>query len=140
MADRSKPLLDRLIEYYVAYSHNVITYEWVRLFLFAGLRGTSLNLHLIKYMNEHVIYPIVRELRFEVGITSDEQSSISELEKELVTGINADIFYLGVRKYVYGEKFSEELDSLVKAKIIVGYYGAKKGVQLYSNKKQTQLV
>lgn len=135
MADRSKPLLDRLIEYYVAYSHNVITYEWVRLFLFAGLRGTSLNLHLIKYMNEHVIYPIVRELRFELGITSDKKSSVTEIEKELVSGINADIFYLGVRKYVYGEKFSEDLDSLVQAKIIAGYYGARKALQLYSNKK-----
>ena len=134
MADRSKPLLDRLIEYYIAYSHNVITYEWVRLFLFAGLRGTDLNLHLIKYMNEHVIYPIIRELRFELGIVSDKKSIIPEIEKELVTGINADIFYLGVRKYVYGEKFSEDLDSIVKAKIIAGYYGAKEGLQLYSNK------
>jgi len=86
-------------------------------------------------MNEHVIYPIVRELRFELGITSDKKSSVTEIEKELVSGINADIFYLGVRKYVYGEKFSEDLDSLVQAKIIAGYYGARKALQLYSNKK-----
>tara|TARA_B110000014_G_C20016107_1_gene526966 strand:- start:14 stop:274 length:261 start_codon:yes stop_codon:yes gene_type:complete len=85
-------------------------------------------------MNEHVIYPIIRELRFELGIVSDKKSIIPDIEKELVTGINADIFYLGVRKYVYGEKFSEDLDSIVKAKIIAGYYGAKEGLQLYSIK------
>jgi len=132
LADRSKCLLDRLIEYYIPYSHNVITYEWVRLFLFAGLRGTDLNLRLIEYINLHVLYPIVRELRFELGISSNKKSSISEIEKELVAGINADIFYLGVRKYVYGEVFTEEIDLLVKAKVTAGYYGAKEALRLYS--------
>ena len=39
IADRSRPLRERLVEYYRDFSRTIFTYEWVRIFMFAGLRG-----------------------------------------------------------------------------------------------------
>ena len=77
------PLLDRLIEYYVQYSHNVITYEWVRIFLFAGLRGEDLNRRFVEYIRERVSTRVVKEIRAELNLPTEDDYPISDLEFEL---------------------------------------------------------
>jgi AcrR family transcriptional regulator len=132
LENRSVPLLDRLVEYYVQYSHNVITYEWVRILLFAGLRGENLNRRFVEFMRERVSTRVVKEIRAELGLPTDENYQISDLEFELVSGIHADIFYLGVRKWVYGMSFPDDLDQIVEAKVIAFFDGVPGAIQRYS--------
>jgi len=132
LENRSVPLLDRLTEYYVQYSHNVITYEWVRIFLFAGLRGEDLNRRFVDYIRERVSTPVVREFHAELNLPTEDDYPISDLEFELVSTIHADIFYLGVRKFVYGMTFPDDLDQIVEAKIVAFYHGARAALQHYS--------
>jgi AcrR family transcriptional regulator len=132
LENRSVPLLDRLTEYYIQYSHNVITYEWVRIFLFAGLRGEDLNRRFVEYIRERVSTRVVREIRAELNLPTEADYQISDLEFELVSGIHADIFYLGVRKFVYGMTFPDDLDQVVEAKVVAFYNGARAALQQYS--------
>ena len=131
LENRSVPLLDRLIEYYVQYSHNVITYEWVRIFLFAGLRGEDLNRRFVEYIRERVSTRVVREFRAELNLPTEQDYPISDLEFELVSGIHADIFYIGVRKFVYGMTFPADLDQIVEAKVVAFFHGARVAIQRY---------
>jgi hypothetical protein len=42
---------------------------------------------------------------------------LSEKELELVWGVNARVFYFGVRKYVYGMQVPADLDALIEAEV-----------------------
>jgi AcrR family transcriptional regulator len=131
LENRSAPLLDRLIEYYIQYSHNVITYEWVRIFLFAGLRGEDLNRRFVEFVRERVSTRVVKEIRAELNLPTEDNYQISDLEFEIVSVIHADIFYLGVRKFVYGMTFADDLDPIVEAKVVAFYHGARSAIQHY---------
>jgi len=41
--DRSIPLEERLVSLYIEYSKAALTRDWVRIFMFSGLRGESIN-------------------------------------------------------------------------------------------------
>lgn len=132
LENRSIPLIDRLVEYYVQYSHNSMSYEWVRIFLFAGLRGEDLNRRFVEYVQERVFTRVVREIRADLGLPTEAEYPITELELELVAGIHADIFYIGVRKWVYGMSFPDDMDALVEAKIVAFFDGARSAIQRYN--------
>lgn len=133
LEDRSVPLLDRLVGYYVQYSRNVITYDWVRIFLFAGLRGEDLNRRFVEYVKDRVFTRVVREIRADLGLPDEKERPITELELELVAGMNADIFYIGVRKWVYGMEFPDDMDTLVEAKVVAFFDGARSAIKRYAD-------
>jgi AcrR family transcriptional regulator len=100
LCDRSAPLEKRLTEFYTDYARAILTYEWVRLFLFAGLKGLDFNARYIDFLRGAVFEPVVLELRADSGIAAS--LPIEKTEIELVWGLHASIFYLGVRQWVYG--------------------------------------
>lgn len=63
--DRSRPLRERLITFYGAYTNDVLTYEWIRLYMFAGLAGTDFNQRYIAMLETELLRPICAELRAE---------------------------------------------------------------------------
>lgn len=132
LEDRSRPLLDRLVDYYVQYSHNVITNEWVRIFLFAGLRGEDLNRRFVEFIFERVLTRVVIEIRAELGLPDEKEVPITEHEVELVGSIHADIFYIGVRKFVYGMTFTDDMDHFVESKVVAFFEGARAAIKQYS--------
>jgi len=99
--DRNRPLEDRLREFYRDYSDAILTYEWVRLFMFSGLKGLNFNARYLEMLKERIFALIIEELRHEHGRPSIEKLPITEFEIEAVWGLHAAIFYLGVRKFIY---------------------------------------
>lgn len=111
LRDRTRPLRERLSTFYVAYSHAIVTHEWVRLFLFAGLNGEDYNRRYVTFLREHVFPLIVREIQHEIGLSPRRRPKLSHIEA--VWGLHASIFYLGVRQFVYHIPLEEPLDAIV---------------------------
>jgi AcrR family transcriptional regulator len=101
IADRDRPLEDRLREFYRDYANAILTYEWVRLFMFAGLKGLDFNARYLNLLRQRIFNLIIQELRFEHGRPPIEKNPVTNMEIEAIWGLHAAIFYLGVRKFIY---------------------------------------
>ena len=65
--DRSRPLRDRLIAFYRAYADEVLTYEWIRIYMFAGLSGEAINRRYIDLLEQRLLAPVCAEVRAAAG-------------------------------------------------------------------------
>ena len=53
--DAAVPIRDRLIAFYTEFTAAVFTPEWIRIYLFAGLRGLEMNQWWITFVEHHVL-------------------------------------------------------------------------------------
>src|SRR3954452_17920212 len=109
LADRSVPLEQRLTAFYVEYARVILTYEWVRLFMFAGLKGLDFNRRYLAFLRTHIFDKIVGEIR--AAHRLDEQVPVRAEELELIWGLHAAIFYLGVRQYIYNMPAPDDVEA-----------------------------
>ena len=75
--------------------------RYVRIFLFAGLKGEEFNRRYIDRVRARVLEPIIREWRFEAGLPPRRATGA---ETELAWSIHGGIYYYGVRTEVYGQE------------------------------------
>jgi AcrR family transcriptional regulator len=122
LADRSIPLEERLSGFYRDYARVILTYEWVRLFMFAGLKGLDFNTRYIVFLRRVVFERIAIELR--VAYDQPESTSLREDEAELIWGLHAAIFYLGVRRWIYAMPMPADLDADIALKVRAFLRGA----------------
>ena len=117
IADRSLPIRTRMVQFYRLYAKTILAYEWVRLFMFSGLKGADMNRRWFALVGERIVVPLCREIRAAYGLPEPSEVPLAEAELELVWGVNSRVFYFGVRKYVYGMPVPEDLDSLIEAEV-----------------------
>jgi AcrR family transcriptional regulator len=122
LADRAVPLAQRLTRFYCDYARIILTYEWVRLFMFAGLKGLDFNTRYIGFLTRAVFERVVLEMRAEQGLPLAPPAR--EAEIELVWGLHAAIFYLGVRHWIYGMPMPADLDGDIALRIDAFLHGA----------------
>lgn len=113
LADRTVPLADRLTRFYQAYGRLVLSHEWVRLFVFAGLKGLDLNARFLEMLRERVFSRVIAELRHAHGLPSFAKVPMTETEVELVWWLHAGIFYIGTRRWIYGLPVPQDSDGLI---------------------------
>ncbi len=122
--DRRLPLRERLLRFYRAYARAILSYEWVRLFTFSGLKGLDLNARYLRLLRERVFPRVVAEVRHAFGRPSPAELPISEAEIEIVWSLHAGLFYLGVRRWIYGMAVPGDLDQVVADRITAFLDGA----------------
>ena len=98
IVDRSRPLRDRLVDFYLSYCEVVFRRDWMRIFLFSGLKGVDINRRYMKRVRARVLIPILREWRSEAGMSLIEPS---DAEVELAWTMHGGIYYYGVRRIIY---------------------------------------
>lgn len=98
IADRSVPLHDRLVGFYEAYTEVVFKPDWMRIFLYAGLKGTEINRRYLGIVRGRILIPIVREVRADLGLPED---AWTEDEVEYTLAMHGGIYYFGVRRQLY---------------------------------------
>lgn len=114
ITDRSRSLESRLTEFYLQYVERVFHYDWVRIFVFSGLKGFDITSRYLDIVREQVIEPACIELRHELGLPGAEVVALSERETELFWGLHGRIFYLAIRRFVYGTPTPEHLEVAVR--------------------------
>lgn len=111
--DRAIPLEDRLVQLYVEYAKAALTRDWVRIFMFSGLRGESINRKYLEVLRARILEPVAEELRHELGLPPVTQVPLGIAEIELVWSINARIFYFGQRRWIFNVPVEAPLDEMI---------------------------
>ncbi|MFZ1428599.1 MAG: TetR/AcrR family transcriptional regulator, partial [Geminicoccaceae bacterium] len=123
--DRSLPLEERLTGFYQSYARVIVTREWVRLFMFAGLKGLDFNARYLRLLRERIFVKIIAEIRLEYRQHTIEALPPTDLEIEMIWALHASIFYLGVRQFIYDIPLQSKLDDIIKAQITTLLRGIK---------------
>ena len=101
ITDQSIPLKTRLLRFYDRYTTTTFTREWIRIFLFSGLKGFDINQWWINFVEEHLIRKICAEIRKEFDLPGLDEQPITREELELYWTFHGGIFYYGLRRDVY---------------------------------------
>ena len=117
ITDRSQPLKDRLVEFYDRYTNVIMQPEWMRLYLFAGLRGVEITALYVARVEERIIRPVLHEMAAAHGVTVTPENEAKLLE--LAWALQGGIFYYGVRKFVYGTAVYEEKRAMIESTVDV---------------------
>src|SRR5450432_578560 len=111
LTDRSRPLRDRLLEFYRVYTDAIFTRRWLRIYLYSGLKGLDINRWYVGMVKDKILTRIIRECRHEVGLAVQSKPSAAELELAWV--FHGGIFYYGVRKYIYQSPALEDKEQMI---------------------------
>ncbi|MCB5177433.1 MULTISPECIES: TetR/AcrR family transcriptional regulator [Microvirga] len=101
ISDRRLPLRERLVTFYLRYTEVVFASEWMRIYLFSGLRGLEINQWWITFVEERILRRICEEIRFGYGLPGFDVLPIQEAEIDLYWMFHGGIFYYGMRRHVY---------------------------------------
>lgn len=113
VADRSRPLEARLLQFYLEYVAQVFDYHWVRIFIYSGLKSFNITSRYLEIVRTQIIRPACAELRAELKLPGPEVTAIGTREEELFWGLHGRIFYLAIRRYVYATPCPDELAPIV---------------------------
>jgi len=125
LSDRSKPLAERLETFYARYAQATYRYDWIRIYMFAGLMGEDLNKSYIGIMEENVLKVICAELRDYCGLPGADSIPITDLELEHVWIMHGGLFYYSVRKHIYGARVSDDFATIVHRAVAALLEGTK---------------
>jgi hypothetical protein len=118
------PLVQRLRAFYVDYSSVILREEWIRIFIFAGLTREGINNKYLSKLRNRIFLPVLAEIRAEFGIGEPRDAAEQEAEIEMIWSLHASIFYLGVRKWVYGLKVPVDIEAAVRQQVDMFLNGA----------------
>jgi len=116
LRDRARPLHDRLLDFYKQYGRVILRSEWIRIFIFAGLTREGINNRYLARLRERVFDVVLAELRLRFKV-ADPTPQQYEDEIEFIWGMHAAIFYVGVRKWIYGMPVPKDIDRLIELKV-----------------------
>ncbi len=111
LADRSRPIRDRLQEFYNGYTDVIFTRKWLRIYLYSGLKGLDINRWYVSVVRDKILTRIIKECRHEAGLPAQSRPTASELEMAWV--FHSGIFYYGVRKYIYESPVLEDKKQMI---------------------------
>ena len=121
LCERSQPLDERLRTFYESYTEAIFSREWMRIYLFSGLKGADINRWYIGLLEERVLQRIVKEYRHLAGFQEDETPSSEELE--LAWALHSGIFYAGVREHIFGLPTIEDRRQMIANTVRVFHLG-----------------
>lgn len=127
LCDRSRPLADRMRNFYQQYTAEIFNEEWLRIYLFSGLKGVPINRWYIEMVETRILRIIIQEFYHEANISESGANEAANLEIAWI--LQGGIFYYGLRKYIYKTSISKNLDRYIGDSIdiflsgISDYYG-----------------
>ena len=117
LTDSSQPLRERLIAFYERYTAIIFQSDWLRIYLFAGLRGLELNRWWVSFVEHHLLAKIAAALRTELGLPDLAAEPLSARELELYWLFHGGIFYYGLRRLVYAKEPNLPIDVFITGSI-----------------------
>ena len=117
LADRRRSLRDRLIAFYGEYTTAIFTYEWMRMFMFAGLAGERLNRRYLEHLRDLLLNSLLIEMQ--------QQARERRPEMEDIWNLHGSIVYLGIRKFIYQLPVPDDIGPTVERAIdrFLGSFG-----------------
>jgi AcrR family transcriptional regulator len=113
LADRSRPFGTRLKEFYGDFCREIFRPEWVRIFMYAGLKGEHINQRYLESIEGNLLQPLCRELRHSHGLPSPEDHPLEERELTMAWALHGSIFHVAMRKWIYRLPVPDDLEEVV---------------------------
>ena len=110
LTDRSRSVEARLNTFYTVYTDVIFNREWMRIYLFSGLKGADINRRYMQLVRHRILEPIVAEARAELGL-APRPALDNEIEFAWV--MHGGIFYYGVRDLVYESALETRKDRVI---------------------------
>ncbi len=107
--DRAVPLRARLLRFYCAYTGAIFTYEWMRIFMWAGLAGDALNNRYLSRVADSLLAPIAAEIGAAPGLARPSMEDMWNL--------HGGIVYIGIRRFIYRLPTPEDCTPAIEAAI-----------------------
>ncbi|WP_076860192.1 TetR/AcrR family transcriptional regulator [Bradyrhizobium mercantei] len=102
LSNRSADIEARLAAFYVEYTKKIFETDWIRIYLFSGLKRLEINRWYVRLVEERVLGRIGAELRIVLGFPPVDDVPLTADEIEALWLFHGGIFYYGVRDRVYG--------------------------------------
>jgi AcrR family transcriptional regulator len=118
LGDRGLELRERLERFYGAYIKAIDQPQWVRTFVYGGLAGVAINQRYLGLIRRKVILPVATELDRLAG--GRDGRTPPEDAVELSWGLHGEIFYLAIRRWIYGVKVTTDTETFVS--LVVGKF------------------
>jgi AcrR family transcriptional regulator len=109
LRDRALPLEARMIRFYREYTAAIFTYEWMRIFMWAGLAGEKLNRRYLGHVGERLLTPLAE------AIAADGRFRAPDLEA--MWALHGGIVYLGIRRFIYQLPTPEDVGPVIEQSI-----------------------
>ena len=98
LKDRSKPLEQRLVEFYYDYYEVILTRRWLRLFLYASLSEMTMAPSYIGRIVTNLLEIMVDEAAREAGLRSPDDPA---LKHEIGWTLHGAVSHLAIRRHIY---------------------------------------
>lgn len=102
IGDAGLPLRDRLVRFYLSYTEVIFDPRWIRIYLFAGLKGLEINRWWMDFVEQNVMRRLCGEIRRQEGLPGFDEIPLTAAEAEAFWTLHGGIFYYGVRREVFG--------------------------------------
>jgi len=99
--DKTLDVETKLTQFYSDYAKVILQSDWVRIFVFSGLSDRYITDRYFALLRQKLFPRLVRETRKYRGIASRSKPTGRELE--LLLGLHGNIFYMGIRRWIYGQ-------------------------------------
>lgn len=106
LSDRTRPMRDRLCDFYDRYTQVIFTRHWLRIFFYAGLSGLDLNRSYLSVIGDKILTRVLAECRAEAGLPAKRAPTAAEMELAWI--LHGSIVYYGIRKQIYGSPVVED--------------------------------
>jgi AcrR family transcriptional regulator len=117
VTDKSVPLRERLIEFYCLYTSMVFSPEWIRIYVFSGLRGLEIHRWWLAFIEDHILTTICGEIRDAYDLPALRTLPVQPEEFEAYWLFHGGIFYYGMRKEVYGATPRVKLNNFIEGAV-----------------------
>jgi AcrR family transcriptional regulator len=98
LSDRSRPVEERLADFYSQYYDQVLTERWLRLFLYASLANVGMAPAYISAIITHMLEVIVTESAYELRLEVPRDKALCH---ELGWALHGAISHLAIRRWIY---------------------------------------
>lgn len=124
--DRGVCLSERLMLFYTQYLGAIDNPVWVRTFVYAGLAGFNINQRYLKLIERKVIAPVARDLE---KLAATHGPAAAEKALELSWGLHGEVFYLAMRRWIYGARVTTDIEGFVALIVTKFLEGAPAALQ-----------
>jgi AcrR family transcriptional regulator len=110
LRDRSKPLEQRLLEFYGEYFHTILTRRWLRLFLYSSLAEVRMASNYIGAIIRTLLDTVVEEAAAEAGLPLPSDRA---LVQELGWALHGNVSHLAIRRHIYQDQTAIAVDEVI---------------------------
>jgi len=135
LKDRSIPLAARITNFYTDYMHTIADYEWIRIFMFAGLLNNNIGNKYGSLFRDRIIVPMCHEIRHELGLKMLPEGKLTIEELQICWALNGAIASLAWREFIFDMPTSSHHDTIIPALVTSFLEGAPTAFKKISDRQ-----